>query len=96
MTEGYFKLKYVTLLQQSAWYIFLFGFAAATALLFLENSLADTVIYWGIVFVLLSTSLVIIVIGEQFRKTRLFRFWLLCYMLIVILLAVIVAKVYFA
>ncbi len=96
MKERYFRSKYITRLQQASWYLFLLCFALATLLYFFENKTAELVSYWGIVLILLSTTIVIATIGEQFRKTRLFRFWLLCYMLIVILLAVIIAKVYFS
>jgi NADH:ubiquinone oxidoreductase subunit 6 (subunit J) len=95
MKERYFRSKYITRLQQTAWYLFLFCFAVATAFYFLGYPQAEIISYWGIVLILLITSIVIVTIGEQFRKTNLFRFWLLCYMLIVILLSVIIAKVYF-
>lgn len=96
MKERYFRSKYITRFQQIAWYLFLLGFAVATSLFYFGYSLAETISYWGIVLILLSTSTVIVTIGEQFRKTRLFRFWLLCYMLIIILFSVIITKVYFS
>ena len=96
MKERYFQSKYITWLQQATWYLFLLGFGAATALFYFGYSLAEKIGYWGIVLILVSTSTIIVIIGEQFRKTRLFRFWLLCYMLIIILFSVIITKVYFS
>lgn len=96
MKERYFRSIYITRLQQITWYLFFFWFALANFLYIFEDQTADLFSYWGVVLILLSTTLVIAAIGEQFRRTRLFRFWLLCYMLIVILIAVIIAKVYFS
>jgi hypothetical protein len=92
--ERYFRIKVLTRLQSIAWYVFLSLFLSATALFFFESPAANRVAYWGLVVILGFTLAKIIILGEQFRAARLYRFWLLSYLLVVILLSTALLKVY--
>ncbi|MFQ6008676.1 MAG: hypothetical protein ACE5K8_06960 [Candidatus Zixiibacteriota bacterium] len=94
MKERYFRIKGLMRLQSIAWYAFLGFFLSATALFFFESPAADHIANWGIVVIFGLTLTKIIILSEQFRAARLYRFWLLSYLLVVIVLSTVLLKMY--
>jgi len=62
----------------------------------LAPTLDERIAMWGIMLIFAVVGVKIVLLAELFRRARLYRFWLLCYMLLVILLSTIVLKTYFA
>jgi hypothetical protein len=93
--ERYFRIKGLTRLQSIAWYVFLGLFLTATVLFIFESPAANRVAYWGLVVILGLTLVKIIILSEQFRTARLYRFWLLSYLLVVLILSTALLKAYF-
>jgi len=54
--------------------------------------MATSLAFWGIILLLVVTILKLIVIAEQFRNARLYRFRTLSYLLILVLLSIVVFK----
>ncbi len=95
MKERSFQSKHLIRLQVVSWYLFLGCFVVATVLYALKHPLGDTIAFGGVIIVLIMTIVKILVLAEQFRLARLYRFWLLSYMLLIILLLTILLKRYF-
>lgn len=95
MKEQYFRIKVLIRLQRASWYLFLGCFLLGTILYVLELPIASNVAFWGVVVILAMTLVKIFILAEQFRMARLYRFWLLSYALLFILLSTLLLKVYF-
>ena len=95
MKERYFHASLLAAIQTVAWYVFLAYFTIVTVLYMLRIPLANHLAAWGIILILIGTSIEIVVMAEQFRLARFYRYWLLCYTLILVLLGTVWLKVYF-
>lgn len=96
MKERYFHTVVITHLQHWAWYLLLVWFGLATVLFRHAHVASETISRWGVVAILAVVGLEVVLIAELFRKARLYRYWLLGYTLLVILLFTIVLKTYLA
>ena len=94
MKEQYFQIKVLIRLQRVSWYLFLGCFLLGTVLYVLELPVAGSVAFWGITVVLVMTLVKVFILAEQFRAARLYRFCLLGYTLLFILLSTVLLKVY--
>jgi len=92
MKENYFDTTPLIKWQRWSWYIFSAYFALVTVLFVAGSGIAETLTVWGIVGILVSTLLKIFLFVKQFQKARLFRFSLLSYLLVVILLSTVILK----
>ena len=92
MKENYFDTGSLIRWQRWSWYIFSAYFAIVTVMFVAGNRLAETLTVWGIVGILASTLLKIFLFVRQFQKAGLFRFSLLSYLLVVILLSTVILK----
>ncbi len=96
MREAYFHTPVITLLQRWAWYLLTLWFGVASILYGYSHPLAGAVARWGVVAMLAVIVLKVILIAELFRRARIYRYWLLGYMLLAILLFTVVLKTYLA
>lgn len=96
MKEQYFRIKSLIRLQRVSWYLIFGCFLLATVLYLLELPIAGRVAFWGLVALLAMILIKIFLLAEQFRAARLYRFWLLSYTLLFILLSTVLVKVYFS
>ena len=92
MKEKYFDTTHLIRWQRWSWYIFSAYFAAVTVLYVAGSGLAETLTFWGIAGILGSTLLKISLFVWQFQKAKLYRFSLLSYLLVVILLSTVILK----
>lgn len=95
MNERYFRNDIVVRLQRLFWRLVFFVFAVATGLYAVAPDIAEIVTLGGVIATLLIVAILTITIAELFRKANLYRFWLLSYMLLLILLSIIVLETYF-
>ncbi len=84
--DTYFRIKIVLFVQRLSWLGIVAVFTVASVLYALGISTADLVAAGGMAFLLLMVAAKIVLFAEQFRRARLYRFWLLSYLLIVMLL----------
>lgn len=96
MKEPFFQIKSLIRLQRVSWYLIFGCFLLATVLYLLELPIAGRVAFWGLIALLVMTLIKIFLLAEQFRAARLYRFWLLSYTLLFILLSTVLLKVYFS
>jgi hypothetical protein len=92
--EPFFQIKFLIRLQRVSWYLIFGCFLLATFLYLLQLSIAESVAFWGLIALLTMTLVKIFLLAEQFRAARLYRFWLLSYTLLLILLSTVLLKVY--
>lgn len=89
MTEKHntgFNSKPVLLLQSIAWYLLGGWFVVNVFVVALGHQVAPTMSFIGLLIVLATIVTRIIVMAEQFRRARLYRFSLLSYLLLLILI----------
>lgn len=89
MTEKHntgFNSKPILLLQSIAWYLLGGWFAVTVTFLAIGNQVAPTLSFIGLLIILATIVTRIIVMAEQFRRARLYRFALLSYLLLLILI----------
>ena len=79
-------------LQRYTWLFFVGYFVLVGILSFFNVNVATTLTFWGIILLLVVTIMKLIVIAEQFRIARLYRFKTLSYLLILVLLLIVVFK----
>ena len=96
MKEQHFNIKSLIRLQRVSWYLIFGCFLLATVLYLLELPIAGRVAFGGLIALLAIILIKIFLLAEQFRAARLYRFWLLSYTLLFILLSTILLKVYFS
>ncbi|MBU2534460.1 MAG: hypothetical protein KKB37_17100 [Alphaproteobacteria bacterium] len=96
MRERYFQTTVITRLQRWSWYLLAIWFGIASLLSFVSHPQAGIVARWGVVAILAVIGLKVVIIAELFRAARLYRYWLLGYMLLVILLFTVILKTYLA
>ncbi|HOD66186.1 MAG TPA: hypothetical protein PLR32_00210 [candidate division Zixibacteria bacterium] len=94
MREHYFRTDIVVRLQRWFWWTIVLLFGAATALWAVDAGRARWVTTWGINVVFLIVAFIIVLMAELFRRARLYRYALLSYLLLVILLSTIALKLY--
>ena len=92
MNENYFDTTSLIRWQRWSWYIFSAYFALVTVLYVAGSAMAEMLTVWGIVGILVSTMLKIFLFVTQFQKAGLYRFSLLSYLLVVILLSTVILK----
>ena len=92
MKERYFHSKILIQLQTISWYLFLGCFLLASVLYLLELPMAGKVAVWGVMVILAMTIIKIIILAEQFRVARLYRFWMLSYILLFILASTVLLR----
>ena len=96
MKDQHFRIKPLIRLQRVSWYLIFGCFLLATVLYLLELPIAGRVAFGGLVALLAMTLIKIFLLAEQFRAARLYRFWLLSYALLFVLLSTVLLKVYFS
>lgn len=96
MRERYFQVSTLVRLQALSWYLFGLWFGAATIMFCVELPLAADLAFWGVITVLAVVAVIVVLIAELFRRSRLYRYWLLSYMLLVILLSTVILKTWLA
>ena len=82
----------LTRLQQFLWYCAFAWFFLVCVLYLFDTSLAASVSHGGVVFVVVVTVVRIVALMEVFRRARLYRFWLLGCVLILVLISTILLK----
>jgi len=87
-----FSSKPVVLLQSVAWYLLGFWFALSAVLLAIGYKSATTISLIGILIVLATIVGRILFMAELFRRAKLYRLAVLCYLLLLILIATSIAK----
>ena len=92
MNENYFDTMPLIKWQRWSWYIFSAYFALVAALFVAGSPIAETLTAWGIAGILVSTVLKVFLFVRQFQRAGLFRFSLLSYLLVVILLSTVILK----
>lgn len=80
-----FHYRSVVKLQSLAWYILAIWFALTSVLFALGVSFVETLSLVGLLIVLTVIFSRIVIMAEQFRRARLYRISLLCYLLLFIL-----------
>lgn len=95
MREKYFNVDFLIKVQQITWYLVICYFALVFALMILSIEAPVDLISYGVVLILAATGVKLIVMAEQFRMSGLKRFWILSYLLVLILVAVVIQR-YFA
>lgn len=87
MKEKYFNILTILKIQRFSWY-FALGYFAVVSVMYFANS-AQVVVFsrLGVIYLLAMTILKLFVLAEQFRSVRLYRFWLLSYALVLILIS---------
>lgn len=96
MRERYFHVSTLVRLQAVSWYLFALWFGAVTIMFCAEWPAAADLAFWGVVMILAVVAVIVVLIAELFRRSRLYRYWLLAYMLLVILLSTVVLKTWLA
>lgn len=96
MRERYFRIGTIIWLQRLFWVLFVIVFGLATGLYIVEHPLANDVAAGGAFAILFIVAVITITMAELFRIARLYRYWLLSYMLLAILLSTILLRTYFA
>jgi hypothetical protein len=94
MRERYVRARLLVRYQQRAWYLLTFWFGAVSVLHFLDLGAARVTALIGLIGVLATVGGAIVIVGELFRRARLYRFWLLTWLLIIILLSTVILKTY--
>lgn len=79
-------------LQHYAWYIALVYFGATVILFVTKSSLAETLAFYGLIYVIAVTILKLFVMAQRFRELKVTRLWVLCYLLVVILISVVILR----
>ena len=92
MTEKYYNNNALIKVQQFSWYFAFVYFAIVAVLYFIDYANVNVYSIAGVIFVFVVTLLKIFIMAEQFRKAKLYRFWLLSYTLVVILLMIILIR----
>ena len=96
MKESYFHTEIVTRWHRWSWYVLTLWFGAAMVVRLLAPTWDERIATWGIMLIFAVVGVKIVLLAELFRRAKLYRFWLLCYMLLVILLSTVLLKTYFA
>jgi len=91
----HFQIKLLIQLQRVSWRLVLVCFLLATVLYALQLPIASSIAFWSVIALLAVILTTILFLAEQFHTARLYRYWLLSYALIFILLSTILLKVYF-
>lgn len=86
------NMRSLLLTQRTLWYLILVWFAATTVLSVFGFPVGAPMAVWGIILVLAATFVRLIFLSEFFRRSALFRNWLLTYLLALILLTAIAVK----
>lgn len=89
MKEKIFNVDVLVKVQRVTWYLVLIHFALVFALFLLDFPGAFDLVAYGIILILAATAVKLVVMAEQFRKAGLVRFWILGYVLVLILMAIV-------
>ena len=92
MNEQYFNLQPLIKYQKIVWKAIFLYFLATIVTYFFDSSLAEKLTVGGLIGILIITLLKIVLFIQQFQKAKLFRFALLSYLLIVLLLSTIALR----
>lgn len=86
MSEKYFNIKTIIMIQSYSWYLTLIYFTVVSVMYFLGMEHTDVYARIGVIFILAVTMIKLFVLGEHFRANHLYRYWLLSYVLVIILI----------
>lgn len=92
MTDNDFNTHGLIRIQRIIWYLFLACFGSLTLLYFFMPDIGERLGSLGVILIGLAILARVVVMAEQFRRVRLPRFSLLCYLLVVLMLGTIVAR----
>ena len=92
--DVYFHINVVLRIQSWAWYVFLFLFGGATVLYVLHIPIASQLVYVAVILIMVVALVVALVMAEQFRRAKLYRYGLLGYVMIFISLCTLLLKWY--
>ncbi len=92
MRENRLSARPLIVLQRALRYLFFIWFLIVTALSLTGNTVATELAFWGIIIVLVGTITRLLLTAELFRRSALYRHWLLSYILLVILLSTVILK----
>lgn len=86
MSYHNFNLNILIKAQCYSWRALMLAFALSSILYVLGNELAEMITRWSVVVLLIASVIKVVIMAEQFRRNQLYRHWMLCYTLVVILL----------
>jgi len=92
--ENGFSIRPLIVLHGVLWYLFLCWFLLVTVLCLTGERVAGELAYWGIILILAGTAARLFLTAELFRRSALYRYWLLSYMVLLILLSTIILKLW--
>jgi hypothetical protein len=92
VNERYFNIEALIRVQQVTWYVALIYFAVVFGLIMADIRWATALTAYGVGLILMATGLKLVVMAEQFRMAALRRFWILGYLLVLILIAIVILK----
>jgi hypothetical protein len=96
VTENFFNLKLLVKFQRYIWRGLFLVLTSAMVLAMVGNPFAERLAWLGVLLALIATVAKVVILAEQFRRSRLYRHWLLAYTLLTILASIVVIRFLFS
>ena len=96
MTENFFNLRLLVKVQRYSWRGLFLMLTSAMVLAMVGNPFAERLAWIGVLLALTATVAKVVILAEQFRRSRLYRHWLLAYTLLIILGSIVLIRLLFS